>query len=277
MRILTSPTQRHAVICLHSSGGTGRQWQPLADRLASTMHVVLPDLAGHGDGAAWSEQRGDILKVDADLVLDTARSFDGPVHLVGHSWGGAVALRAARADPNRFASVAVYEPVLFRVLRDRGERAAPAALIASIGRALRADLRGGHRRLAARRFVDFWNARGTFDALHPMRQEAVAARMPAVAAHFASLWNDAPGLAAYRALAMPVALYAGAQTHPGTRTIVELLSSVLPDARVQTMTAMGHMGPVTHPHIVAQTIVAFIRAQVRRIDDNVQAPVARAA
>lgn len=252
---------RPLVICLHSSASTARQWAALVERLSPSLNVVAPDLAGHGEGTAWRDDGTDILSRDAATVVAMALDAGSPVHLVGHSWGGAVALRAARGHPKLFASVTAYEPVLFRLLRDRGERRAPGALVASFGRAIRAELRAGLRHAAARRFVDFWNTPGTFDAMPPMRQEATAARMPAVGAHFAALWNDPAGLSAYRRLTLPVRLYVGAQTSLAPRTIVELLASVLPQASVARMTAMGHMGPVTHPHIVAQSMAAFVLAQ----------------
>lgn len=252
------------VICLHASGSTGRQWHALAARLVPSMRVVAPDLTGHGEGSGWTDAKADILAADASRIVALAREAEGGVHLVGHSWGGAVALRAAREHPEHFVSVTAFEPVLFRLLRDRGERRAPAARVAAVGRAIRADLRAGHRLLAARRFVDFWNTPGTFAALAPMRQEAAAARMPAVAAHFAALWNDAAGLADYQRLALPTRLYVGTQTSSAPRTIVELLASALPQASVVRMTAMGHMGPLTHPHIVAQSIAAFVLAQAAR-------------
>jgi hypothetical protein len=56
--------------------------------------------------------------------------------------------------------------------------------------------------------------------------------------------------------------------------IVELLASALPQASVIRMTAMGHMGPVTHPNIVAQSIAAFVLAQAFPAD---QAAYAQAA
>jgi pimeloyl-ACP methyl ester carboxylesterase len=143
-----------------------------------------------------------------------------------------------------------------------------------VGRAIGADVRGGQWVIAARRFVDFWNGAGTFDALPPPRREAIAMRMTAVAAQFAALWQDPGAPGALRALAMPVQLYYGTRTLDATRRIVELLAAALPDARVQRMTAMGHMGPITHPHSFAQALAAFVELQVGR--DHV-APLARAA
>lgn len=273
MPLPTSSPARPLVIALHASAANGRAWQPFAERMEGAARVVAPDLAGHGSrGPAWPGDREDILAVDAATVLDLAAKAAGLVHLVGHSWGGAVALRAARARPECFASVAVYEPVAFRLLRDRF--AATAAKVAWVGRAIGADVRGRRLVIAARRFVDFWNGAGSFDALPPPRREAIAVRMTAVAAQFTALWQDPAPLAALRALAMPVQLYYGTHTLAATRRIVELLAAALPDARVQRMTAMGHMGPITHPHSFAQALAAFVGAQVGRDD---VAPLARAA
>ena len=51
---------------------------------------------------------------------------DGQVHLVGHSYGGGVALRAAVERPDRIASLTLYEPSAFHLLRAMGARAAGA-------------------------------------------------------------------------------------------------------------------------------------------------------
>ena len=47
------PLQRESVICLHSSGASGRQWDALAAPLSVQFEVVAPDLLGYGSGAAW--------------------------------------------------------------------------------------------------------------------------------------------------------------------------------------------------------------------------------
>src|SRR5687767_3335975 len=94
------------VVCLHSSAGTHAQWQGLSHALSSRWQVLAPDLYGHGRSPQWPVAAMNTLHVDAQAVtalmeaavpqIDTCG-----VHLVGHSYGGAVAMQMALRHPSR--------------------------------------------------------------------------------------------------------------------------------------------------------------------------------
>src|SRR5205807_7670875 len=72
--------------------------------------AILYDQRGHG----LSERPPSGYRIE-DSVADLGRLLEnlevaGPVHLVGHSYGASVALRAALAEPARFASLVLVEP-----------------------------------------------------------------------------------------------------------------------------------------------------------------------
>src|SRR5688500_8144877 len=100
----TLARSRPLVICLHASASTSRQWQPLADDLGNAFEVATPDLLGHGDAVPWRGKHAGVLLADVTRVLAIAGSSARRIHLVGHSYGGAVALRAALLDPDRFTT-----------------------------------------------------------------------------------------------------------------------------------------------------------------------------
>ena len=95
------------LICLHSSGSTGGQWAALRSQLETKLRVLTPDLHGHGAAPAWNGSDDDIVAADADKVAHLAQSVPGDIHLVGHSYGGAIALRVALYHPGSVTSVAV--------------------------------------------------------------------------------------------------------------------------------------------------------------------------
>jgi pimeloyl-ACP methyl ester carboxylesterase len=92
------------------------------DNLSSLYYSLANPVAQAGADAILYDQRGHGLSerppcgyriedsvADLGTLLD-ALEVSGPVHLVGHSYGASVALRAALAEPARFASVVLIEP-----------------------------------------------------------------------------------------------------------------------------------------------------------------------
>ena len=50
-------------------------------------------------------------------IAEQLRALDEPVHLIGHSYGGFVALQVAQQLPDRIGTIAAYDPVAFGVIR----------------------------------------------------------------------------------------------------------------------------------------------------------------
>ena len=160
------------VICLHSSGSTGRQWTALRGQLEPDVLVLTPDFHGHGAGPAWHGFDEDIVAADATRIARLAGGIPGEVHLVGHSYGGAVALRVALYHPESVTSVAVYEPVVFRLLFDYHGRRRPASEVIEVASDMRRRLRSGNAAGAAAGFVDYWGGTGAWQRLSSVSKPA---------------------------------------------------------------------------------------------------------
>jgi pimeloyl-ACP methyl ester carboxylesterase len=80
---------RSTVVFVHGAFAQSASWDRVIEVLMSRGHrVVAPTHHGHRVVAAANPLRG--LAVDAASVTDLVRTMDGPVVLVGHSYGGAV-------------------------------------------------------------------------------------------------------------------------------------------------------------------------------------------
>ncbi len=84
------------VLCIHGITSSRRSWTRFGEALAATHQVVAYDQRGHGDSAGVGGPMT-LERSVADLRA-VAATLPGPVHLlVGHSWGGAVAVLGGRA------------------------------------------------------------------------------------------------------------------------------------------------------------------------------------
>jgi len=249
---------RPTVIALHSSGSHGGQWEALRAELEPAIRVLTPDFRGHGKCATLSGFDEHIVAADAARIARLAEGVPGGAHLVGHSYGGAVALQVAPRHPASVRSVAAYEPVAMRVLIEQYRKGRPAAEILEIAHRIRRCLLSGDRVSAAARFVDFWNGANAWNALSERQQNAVSVRMDVIAAHFAALVRNGPRLSDYCALRVPTVLVVGQMTRASTLRIAELLRFAVPSADIERIAGLGHMGPISHPNVVARRIAAFI-------------------
>ena len=248
-----------AVVCLHSSGSSSAQWKSLTARLARDHRVIAPDFFGHGRSPGADVSGPTILEQDAAQVASIAAANEG-VHLVGHSYGAAVALRVALAHPALVRSLVLYEPVVFGALTAKSGHASLWQEITQAGRTI--VLHAQMRRLlaAAKCFVDYWSGAGSWLAMGAARQSAIALRLPAVAEHFRAIFGWQP-LAALRDLQAPVLLMHGERTRRVTQAVVAQLAETLPQVIQARVRGAGHMGPVTHADAVNAGVLRFLQPE----------------
>jgi pimeloyl-ACP methyl ester carboxylesterase len=93
-----------AVVLLHGLGDSWRSFEPMLPFVPPSLHVLAVTHRGHGDASRPEDGYG-LTDLSEDLLaLLDALHIDRPV-IVGHSMGGAVALRFAIDHPERTRGV----------------------------------------------------------------------------------------------------------------------------------------------------------------------------
>ena len=232
-------------------------------QLGGRHRVVAPDLIGYGASAPWSGGRFS-LACEAAPVRSLMGRLDEPVHLVGHSYGGAVALHIARTRPERVHSLTLVEPSAFHLLRD-GEAIDAVALseIVEVAVDVRLALAAGDLAAGLGRFVDYWSGPGSWAAMPPGKRAAFAPQLAKVALDFDALLGDPAGLEDVRDLGVPTLIVQGGATRLPSRCVCRLLREAMPQAKFEVVADAGHMLPITH----RDQVNALIAAHVHRNSD----------
>ena len=246
-----------AIILGHSSTGSSGQWRGLMARLSDRFRLIAPDHLGYGrtgphpGGMPLMEHEQAIIGALIELVGE-------PVHLVGHSFGGAVLARVAVQTPSRVRTVTVAEPTMFHLLAPAG-RTAEYQEIRGVADRVIAYVDAGDPQEAAHGFVDYWVGPGAYDAMDPRVRDTVILGMNKLRDEWPTAFESGGATSeALAALGMPTLLMVGADTTRAARAVVEVLQGIWPHARYAEIAHAGHMAPVTHADVVNPVIEEFL-------------------
>ena len=242
------------VVLLHAGGSSGAQWRKAGAHLEDSFRLVVPDLIGFGETDSWPVPATLTHDGQARLVLAVLdRAGDGPVHVVGHSYGGSTAVRLLLAAPSRVARLVLIEPNLAGLLKEAGE-AALYEEYRDLAETFIADAEAGQSERAWHRFFDYRNGAGSWESLPDrLRGRMLDQTMQTVAAYYSNL-NNPTTLDDIRSISQPTLVLCGTATTAPDRRITEILRDTLPDCAYETISGAGHMSPLTHPDEVAAAI-----------------------
>lgn len=255
-------------VCLHASACSRRQWAPLQPMLERHVRTVTPDLVGYGDAAPFVRGGRFRLEQEVATVLEQIAAEtgkrNGPLHLIGHSYGGAVALQLALMHPERVASLTLYEPAQFMMLFEDGLKSAEAREIRRLRNRVIVRSRSPFRRWrAARVFVQYWSGEGAWDRLTFGQRRRLSRTVPKIIAEFDAVLSSGVAAADFAGLDIPVRLICGSRTRKTARQICAQLARALPRAELVHVEGAGHMAPCTDPGRINPLIAAHVVDTIR--------------
>lgn len=238
--------QGEPLLMLHSSMSSKKQWTGLAERLSADFQCIALDLIGYGAAALVSDQSGYSLQSEIDhidhLLGEIGIAPSTPVHLVGHSFGGACALYWAHQNRARVKSLHLFEPVAFHLLDHDNEGWQE---IAGVVQTLEDYMAQGEQTAACTRFINYWSGDGAFESFPPHIQQAMTTQVPKVILDFVGIRNCDLSLSDYADFTFPLSLIKGSRSPVASRSVAVALKEALPAIDL-SIADCGHMGPITH-------------------------------
>jgi pimeloyl-ACP methyl ester carboxylesterase len=232
------------VVLVHGSLDRSSGMLKLSRRLDGEFRVSRYDRRGYGRSLAVGGPF-EMANQVADL-LDVATAEPGPCVVVGHSYGGDVALAAAERHPEQITGIVVYEAPLSWMAWW------PASTAGADARAWADDPAE-----AAERFMRRLIGDERWEHLPPATRAARRAEGPALVAELSDLREHPPWQAS--SIDVPVLAMFGARSLEHHRRSAELMGEWFGRPAV-AIDGAKHFGVNTHPDAVAAHVTEFVRS-----------------
>lgn len=240
------------IIILPGALSTGDDFLLFAQDLADSFTLHLVDRRGRG----WSGPQGSDYSLAKECEdVAAVQAATGAAYIFGHSFGGFIALEAAKT--NRFEKIAVYEPGISI------DHSIPLEWLPDFERALAAqdDLAAfvAFSRPHAKAFqhMPLWLAKAAMrPALRGEFWEHMRPLLPSTVAEHKQVGLYDSTYQSYAAIATPVLLVAGGKSELWAQEAITALSRVIPYAQAAVLPSLTHLAPLNRylPREVAQCV-----------------------
>lgn len=227
------------IVFVHGSYATTSTWKKLIERLAPTHHCIAIRLPGHGGMPDPQDVDAPTIETELALLEAAVRQLtQRPIHLVGHSYGGVVALAQALKGSLPLAELTLFEPVATWVLEAVNDQPMLSEVQTFLNR-YRRDAALGVPDVCGQ-VIDFWGGANDFAALPPHIQEAMGTMVRNNLRHWDICTKAQYNAADLARLNVPTRLVCGTRSNPVAHAIVDHLHRLLPRSRRWEIEGASH-------------------------------------
>jgi len=247
------------VILIHSSVAGAKQWRSLMDALAGDFHVIAVNLFGYGKTRPWNE-KGNLQRLeDQARLIEPFLHTDGKqISIVGHSFGGSVAMKAAALFKDYVKRLVLIEPNPFYLLHKHGRTAAYGEAVA-LRDLIKEHGKAGSWEIAAEKFADYWTGAGSWSAMPEERKEKFSHALKPNFHEWDAVMNEETSLLEWeRDLPRETTVISAADTVKSIDEIYKLLSESISGWKFERIDKGGHMAIMSKPDQVNPMVIAAL-------------------
>ncbi len=235
-------------------------WRPIAAALRDRFRIAAVNPSAYGDTEAFAGPapmtiRDEAAATAAAIRAELPEGGRARAHIVGHSYGGTIALVLALDWPGLVDRLTLLEPAPYKLLREAGETAFAEEIGARNRDFIETVRAGGLNDAAMEDYLDYFNDRpGYWRSL----DEETRTRMLALAERLAVGLDAVRRLKMRRAdlaaISVPVTVIRGGATDPLHARLSELVAGAIPGAALTDLPGAGHMMTLTHGPAIAEML-----------------------
>jgi pimeloyl-ACP methyl ester carboxylesterase len=253
----TEAGQGQPVVLIHSSVSGNKQWRPLIELLKDRYRLIAINLFGYGETTPWSGRSAQSLFAQAQLVLALCTELDAPVHVVGHSFGGSVALKSAMLLGHKVGNLVLLEPNPFYLLKQNNRRRAFLEV---------QDL-CDHVKFfgslddwpkVAERFANYWLGDGSWNSMSVERRNAFVDSLVPNFYEWDAVMDEETTIEELKNISARTMVLSDKNTRYPIREIIDIFVKVCPQWTFRTISEGGHMAVYTRPDLVNPIIREFL-------------------
>ena len=238
------------VILIHSSVAGARQWGGLMNALADRFHFIAINLFGYGATKSWSERRTQTLEDQARLLAPFVPNDGSKFSIVGHSFGGSVAMKAAAMFKSHIDRLVLIEPNPFYLLQ-QNERNEAFEEALSLRDTIKQSGTDNTWPIAAEVFANYWTGPGSWDAMPEERRAKFTAALEPNFHEWDGVMNEKTPLSVWQAdLPDETTVVSANDTVRTIDEIVSLMKQGIPHWRFANIERGGHMAALTKPDLI---------------------------
>ncbi|MBY6196231.1 alpha/beta fold hydrolase [Vibrio hangzhouensis] len=227
------------IVMIHGSYASTSTWKRMLPLIPAGHRCILINLPGHG-GTIQPEDF-DRAKVETELsILEAiiAKECDEPIHLVGHSYGGVVALALALKKEVKLSRLSLFEPVATWVLELENDR--PMMMIVNDFLQDYRSLVEQNQHEACAKVIDFWSGGSEFAQFPDKVKKMMATLVKDNVRHWdicTTFPDEAFNLVS---VTVPTDIVFGSQSNAVAHAIAGHLNNLMPNTRCTEIAGASH-------------------------------------
>jgi pimeloyl-ACP methyl ester carboxylesterase len=241
--------QGDPVVLLHAGCSVSAQWNGVIAALRGTHRLLAPDFHGIGGTSPWTGGPEGLIAGEVALIEQMLDHAGGKAHVVGHSYGGWMALHAIGSLASKIASLTLIEPAAVNMLRDVDEEAHDEAH--RLYRAILDDVEQARPEQAAERFIDYWGGAGSWRRMRAAFRDTTVALVPHLYVMHLAGMADPIRFSDLRDIDLPTLLLCGEASPLAPRRTIHHLAGTFRYVTSTVIAGAAHMSPMTHAALVS--------------------------